>query len=1205
MNKQNIGLLITILLALILSASCGQDNNESLPIQAITKEATQEAAEPTQTPPPAEPVSEPEPEPEIADPNPKTVLISHILAGVQGNNNYDYVALLNNTGNEVDLKGYTLSYQPRPDDELQTLMTWNETTPFISGHYLLGREGEEFAQPLDATFNQQIFNRGSLVLTDGDHRIVDLVGWGDMPAGSYMGSPAPKLPRGMTMVRQTTPPFASGSTANADLFIAEADPAVPGCSAENALVQTFTESIISPGAAFTLDVFITDLTAVESASILIPAGFGLAGSDPFIEATYVELEKPLSESQSIELAAPVTLQSVILRGGKAVINGQATCVPAQSFAVEGVVPIGLARTFIDQMVTVEGIATMYTDGFFAGSSGTKFYIADDTGGVQIFVPGGKGGVRISIGDRVRVTGKTELYRSALEVIPADFATQIEVLEKAAKSAKSIEELEAISVDLLAAGSDESLVGQLVLAEGTIGRLQEFNFSYEIDLEDEDGNKVLVYIDKLTEMSVQQFDVGQEVKIAGIFESWDGVLRLNPRVQADLARIWPEELLVQVRAPAAVSVGPIDYEIEVTNHTTEVQTNLLVTASRPEGAVETVIIDTGVTATREIINWLIPKLDPGQSVILNMSVNLIASGNENSHPTDRIFFFPVTVTSDQSIGALESADLTVYTGGLLPIWAIQGSGTKSAYVGRMATTAGIVTGIFPNLDGFFIQSQSNDQNISTSNGLFVHITDGEIPEAVASGMLINVTGKISEQSGQTEIQVTLADSESNAITIISTIDLLETIEPVQLIPPVQDGMLAYFEAREGMLVTLDGYAVSIGPVNRFGEFPLYPISLSENLDSTAPLIYREADNMMSDGIIFVDDGSDAEYASGDELPLPIVTGDIISNVTGPLAFTFGNYKIEPLNTADIIVEPSTYAERTVAEPEPRPLSQIAIASFNVENFFDPFDPHPSSPPLPSLDQYRQKLAKLSAGFKLMGYPEIVGLQEVENLKVLEDLAEQITADGGPTYQAHLLEGSDSRGIDVAYMTTNRVTLIGLEQRPAPEGITSREPLAMLALVEMAGDDQEIVLINNHFTSLAGGEEASLPRRTAQAEWNAGLVAETLEVFQGAHVVVLGDLNSFRGTPPLDALEVQLNHIFEKTGEKIGETNVPYAPYTYIFEGVAQSLDHILVSDLLFDALIEVIALPINADYPLSVAEDTGPYRSSDHNPLIAIFEFKEK
>ncbi len=1143
----------------------------------------------------AEPESEPaeseesgaetEMEPAAGFELPETVLISQILSGIAGNNNYDFITLYNNTGAEVDLKGYRLMYQPRPTDEPELLYRWRDFTPFVAGHFVLGREGETFDTPVDATFELQVFNRGSLALMDPDGAIVDLVGWGDdMPEKTYVGTAAPKIPRGQMLARLLDGSAAGES--NADQFILQTEPVANGCTNDGIRIDVPSE--IAPGKDFSITISLDDPDSVESLSILIPAGYSAGGAEPFGSAIYQTFEGPLTDTQIITLQAPVTLQESVFRGSKAIVNGTQVCLPAVQVKVDGVLPIAIARGLINKNVTIEGVATMFTDGFFAGSSGTKFYIEDETGGVQIFVPGGKGGVSVAIGDRVRVTGKTEFYRTALEVIPQDFDSQIEIIESAAEPSQPT----AIGID--EALGDAAQLGNFVEVNGIVERVEEFNYSFEVDLVDEDGKKLLVYLDKLTDVSVLELNEGDEFTVAGILESWDGKIQLYPRVQADFAKVWPEEIRVEAIVPAAISVSPIDYQIKINNNTSETQTNLLVTAPRPEGDVETVIVDNGVTATREIINWLIPQLDPGQSVTLNMSVALINPNSETA-TDEQVLFFPVRVTSDQSPDPAKSPGRTVFTSGILPIWAIQGTGDKSPYVGQVQTTAGIVIGVFPELGGLFIQTQNSDDNISTSDAMFVSFDDQAMPGTLTTGMQINVTGEITELSGQTAIEI----ADEADIAIISSTDLVGSFEPVALTPPAEGDILAYFEAREGMLVSLDGYAVAVGPTNRFGEFPLYPLSLSDNLYPNAPLIFRDPSDNRSDGIIYVDDGSEAEYESGNELPIPIATGDIVSNVVGPLAYTFGNYKIEPISPANIIVEPSTYAEKGLTIPEPRTESQVAIATFNVENFFDILNPHPSSPPVPTREEYGQKLTKLSASFAMMGYPEIVGLQEVENLKVLQDLAEEIVAAGGPAYEGHLLEGSDGRGIDVAYMTrVDRVSLVALEQRSDSDGTLSREPLLLRATVALPDGDQEIVLINNHFTSLGGGEEATLPRRTAQADWNVGLVTDLMAENPEANIVVLGDLNSFRETPPLDNLEAHLTHIYDG----LAGSSTAYPTYTYIYQGVAQSLDHILVSDPLIQKLINVIALPINADYPLPLEDDESPYRVSDHNPLIAIFEF---
>jgi predicted extracellular nuclease len=233
---------------------------------------------------------------------------------------------------------------------------------------------------------------------------------------------------------------------------------------------------------------------------------------------------------------------------------------------------------------------------------------------------------------------------------------------------------------------------------------------------------------------------------------------------------------------------------------------------------------------------------------------------------------------------------------------------------------------------------------------------------------------------------------------------------------------------------------------------------------------------------------------------------------------------------------------------------------------------------------------------MGAPTIVGLQEVENIEILHDLAgqEPIAAFG---YSPVLIEGTDSRGIDVAYLV--RSDQAGIESAvsyPAPEGLTSRPPLLITVTLRLEGREQVLFVLNNHFSSLAGGEAATEPRRTAQAEWNVTLVEQILAREPDALVAVLGDLNSFYDSPPLDRLRrAGLRHIYEFVE--------PERPYSYIYQGESETLDHILVTESLYQYLAHVEVLHINADYPPPVPDDPSARRVSDHDPLVAVFSFE--
>jgi predicted extracellular nuclease len=188
--------------------------------------------------------------------------------------------------------------------------------------------------------------------------------------------------------------------------------------------------------------------------------------------------------------------------------------------------------------------------------------------------------------------------------------------------------------------------------------------------------------------------------------------------------------------------------------------------------------------------------------------------------------------------------------------------------------------------------------------------------------------------------------------------------------------------------------------------------------------------------------------------------------------------------------------------------------------------------------------------------------------------------------------------VAYIVRgDRATVESAAAYPAPDGLTSRPPLVVKVVVHLEGGDQTMYVLNNHFSSLSSGEAATEPRRTAQAAWNVTVMAQIQADDPEAQFVVLGDLNSFYQTLPIDTLQDGgLRHVYEWFGDEP-------LPYTYIYQGRTQTLDHILVSDGLYEHVTTVEALHINADYSLPLPDDATARRVSDHDPLLAVFTFK--
>jgi hypothetical protein len=176
-------------------------------------------------------------------------------------------------------------------------------------------------------------------------------------------------------------------------------------------------------------------------------------------------------------------------------------------------------------------------------------------------------------------------------------------------------------------------------------------------------------------------------------------------------------------------------------------------------------------------------------------------------------------------------------------------------------------------------------------------------------------------------------------------------------------------------------------------------------------------------------------------------------------------------------------------------------------------------------------------------------------------------------------------------------VGAAAYPAPEGLTSRPPL-MITVTLKTEDAPTLSLLNNHFTSMSGGEEATEPRRDAQARWNLTLVERILAREPEALVAVMGDLNSFYDAKPIGSLrQGGLRHVFEALDDD-------RILYTYIYLGESETLDHILVTPALYEKLRRVEVLHVNADYPLPLPGDLSPRHVSDHDPLVAVFGWSQ-
>jgi hypothetical protein len=203
--------------------------------------------------------------------------------------------------------------------------------------------------------------------------------------------------------------------------------------------------------------------------------------------------------------------------------------------------------------------------------------------------------------------------------------------------------------------------------------------------------------------------------------------------------------------------------------------------------------------------------------------------------------------------------------------------------------------------------------------------------------------------------------------------------------------------------------------------------------------------------------------------------------------------------------------------------ISIAFYNVENLFDtennPFtfddDRTPDGDDVWTQEKYRDKLQKLAEVIPKIGSdiskqaPVIVGICEIENRRVLEDLISEPKLKAYNYGIVHY-ESPDRRGIDVAllyrkdiFRLENSVSheLLIYDSKEPDKRIYTRNQLVVSGKI----DDEKLHFIVNHWPSRSGGETASSYKREKAAALNKVILDSIFKKEPLAKVISMGDFN----------------------------------------------------------------------------------------------------
>jgi len=199
----------------------------------------------------------------------------------------------------------------------------------------------------------------------------------------------------------------------------------------------------------------------------------------------------------------------------------------------------------------------------------------------------------------------------------------------------------------------------------------------------------------------------------------------------------------------------------------------------------------------------------------------------------------------------------------------------------------------------------------------------------------------------------------------------------------------------------------------------------------------------------------------------------------------------------------------------------IAFYNVENLFDTIDDpskYDEASPLMELKGnkskvYKDKMKNMAMVISKIGLektntsPAIIGLSEVENRKVLEDLV-AANALKDKQYQIIHFDSPDERGIDVALLYQKRyfkpIAQKNYELRIWDEK-GRRDYTRDQLLVSGILDGELIHFIVNHWPSRSGGEAKSRPKREKAAWLTTQIIEDIKKEDPKAKIIIMGDLN----------------------------------------------------------------------------------------------------
>ncbi|WP_348788755.1 ExeM/NucH family extracellular endonuclease [Leifsonia sp. NPDC080035] len=594
-------------------------------------------------------------------------------------------------------------------------------------------------------------------------------------------------------------------------------------------------------------------------------------------------------------------------------------------------------------------------------------------------------------------------------------------------------------------------------------------------------------------------------------------------------------------------------------------------------------------------------------------------------------------------------------GTVTIADIQGTGDTSPKAGQTVTTVGVVTANYATggFNGFYIQTPGTGGAVdlathTASDAVFVY--GSSYAAKVKAGDYVQVTGAVSEYNGLTEVTATKVDAlDASSVTAPT---------PATVALPAT---AAQRESLEGMLIAPQGAftVTDVYSANQYGEIGLAagdkPLVQPTETARPGTAEYTAAVAANAARAVTLDDGASTNFlsAANKSKPLPYLSLSNPVRVGAPVTFTkpvvldYRNdaWKFQP--TAELTpanaatVQPVGFGNTRTAAPE-NVGGDLRLATFNVLNYFTTTGDQLSGCTFytdrdgnkitvnsgcdargaADATNLKRQQDKIVAAINALT-ADVVSLEEIENSArfgldrddALKTLVSALNAAAGSEVWAYVPSpGSVPSTEDVirtAFIYKKAAAVPVGESRILQDAAFSnaRQPLAQAFKRVGSADSSAFIAIVNHFKSKGSGTGEDADQGDGQGASNASRVkqAHALVAFADERkatlgldkVLLIGDFNAYLNEDPIKVLT---------DAGYVDQVSTRTAKATYSFGGTVGSLDHVLASPAANTAItgadvwninsVESVALEYSRyNYNVTNFYEAGPYRSSDHDPIV--------